>query len=423
MKYLLSLVLLSIATQVAAQDSNWPQFRGVDGRGISKSSELPLTWSDSENIKWKAPLPGAGSSSPIVWGDRIFVTSYTGDEGARGVFENLTRHLICVDRENGEVLWDKEIQSEEREDPYQGYLTEHGYASNSATTDGNLVYAFFGKSGVYAFDFDGNQKWHVAVGQDSSNRRWGSGTSLVLHEEMLIVNASDESRAIIALDKNSGDEVWSAKADSLELSYNTPTISPKHNELVVSVPGEVWGLNLENGKLRWYAETKLTGNVSPSPIIDGDQVFVFGGYRSSGSHAFPLGGRDDMTDDEIWYSRSSSYVATPLLYEGHFYWIDDRGVAYCTRADNGEEMYRERVPGLSGGGRPVYASPILANDRIYIVSRYDGTYVLPASPTFEVLAQNKFESDQSDASATPAIIGNEMYLRSGEFLYCITEGQ
>lgn len=408
---LLGMLLLTAPTM--SQAENWSRFLGPEGRAASPKSDIPLTWSESENLKWKTAI-GAGSSSPIVWNDRVFLTSYS------GAGEDVTRVLLCFDRETGKQLWKFQVGNEGTEDPAQGFLNEHGYASNTPVTDGKLVYVFFGKMGVYAVDFSGNEKWSVPLGKESSNRQWGSAASPILYQDKLIVNAADEGRAIVALNKSTGELIWESEAAGYELSYNTPTVVEQHNELVVSVPGELWALNLETGKLKWYAETNLAGNVSPTTILDGETIFAFGGFRSSGSHAFPVGGEDDVTSDELWYARNSSYVATPLLHEGHFYWIDDRGIAYCTRASDGEQVYRERVPGLTSGGRPVYASPVLAGDRIYIVSRYDGTFVLPARPEFEILAQNQFADDDSDASGTPALSGNEMFVRSGKYLYCIT---
>ena len=405
-------LLVFLMPIVCQAEENWSRFRGPNGRGIAADSKLPLSWSESSNLKWKSPI-AAGSSSPIVWGNRVFVTSYTGSGS------DVARTLHCVDRKTGQSMWKKTIPNEVREDSYRGYITEHGYASNTPVTDGKHVYVFFGKSGAYAFDMDGNQKWHVPLGTESANREWGSGTSPVLHEDMLIVNAADESRSVVALDKETGKEKWKAEAGMLELSYNTPTVVPRLNQVIVSVPGELWGLNLSNGKIKWYAETKLTGNVSPSPLVEGDTVYVFGGYRSSGSHAFPITGKKDVTSSEVWYARTSSYVATPLLHNGHLYWFDDRGMAYCTNAKDGELVYRERIKGMSSGGRPVYASPILAGERIYVVSRYDGTFVIPAEPRFEILSQNKFSGDESDASGTPAVVGNELFLRTGKFLYCV----
>ncbi len=410
--------------------ADWTQFRGPSGAGISSDSNVPVTWNNSHNLRWKFELPGPGSSSPLVLGDRVFVTCYSGygvPKQSGGDMKSLTRHLVCVNRVDGKKLWSKTVPNDQPEDRYEGYISEHGYASNTPVTDGERVYCFFGKSGVVAFDLSGQQLWQTNVGTESSNRRWGSGASLLLHQDMVIVNASEESQSIRALDKATGKQKWKAAASSLELAYGTPALVTSKDgstELVVAVPGEVWGLNLETGKLRWFAEHSLTGNICPSVIANGDLVYVFGGFRSAGSLALEAGGKDDVTQSHLkWSSRTSSYVATPVLFEGHLYWIDDRGQAYCINATSGEQVYRERVNGLEGGGRPVYASPVVAGGKIYVPTRWNGVLVLPAKPKYEVLAQNKFEGDDSDFNATPAISNDELFLRSNRWLYCVGEGK
>jgi len=407
-----------LATVGLAED--WPQFRGPDASGVSTDTKIPLTFGESENLRWKTPLLGAGSSSPIVIGNRVFVTCFSG----KG--DSLERQLMCLDRESGKVNWVKKVPAEQPEDRYQGYITEHGYASNTPVSDGSAVYVFYGKSGVFAYDMQGKQLWHTEVGKQSSNRQWGSAASLILHNDFVIVNAAEEGRKIIALDKSTGKQVWDVASDKLELAYGTPTLTQLKDgsqELLVAVPGEVWGFNPDSGKTSWYAGTNLTGNICPSVIAKDGVAYIFGGYRSSGSHAFRLGGKQDVTDThEVWTSRNSSYVATPILHEGHLYWIDDRGQAFCMNAQSGEVVYRERVRGIRSGGRPFYASPIVAGERIYVASRWDGVFVLPAKTEYEVLAQNQFESDESDFNATPAISNGQMFIRSDKFLYCVEGG-
>ena len=155
-------------------------------------------------------------------------------------------------------------------------------------------------------------------------------------------------------------------------------------------------------------------------MVDDGISYVFGGFRSAGSVAVRLGGSGDVTRSHVvWTSRTSSYVATPLLHAGHLYWIDDRGQAFCTKAATGEQVYRERVPGIAAGGRPVYASPVLSAGRLYVATRWDGVIVLPAQPRFEVVAHNRFAADDSDTSGTPAVADGCLFLRSGRFLYCV----
>ena len=420
------LCLLAASPLVAA---DWPRFRGPDGSGISADTNVPVTWSESRNLKWKTPLPGPGSSSPIVWAKHVYVTCYSGYGVSRanpGKMEELQRHLLCIDRTDGQVVWSRTVEAVMPEDPFGGMgVPEHGYASNTPVTDGERVYVFFGKTGVLAFDLDGNQLWQVNVGKESSNRRWGSSASLTLYKDMVIVNASDESQSIRALKKATGEEVWKAEAGMLELAYGTPTLVERDGgdaELVIGVPEEIWSLNPDTGKLNWYAGTNLTGNVCPGVVAGDGIVYLFGGYRSSGSHALRVGGKGDVTDSHmVWSSRNSSYVATPLLHNGHLYWVDDRGQAFCVSAKTGESVYRERLDGVKSGGRPFYASPVLAGGKIYVVSRFSGIFVFAAKPEFEQVAQNQFPSDETFFNATPAISDGELYLRSNKFLYCITE--
>lgn len=412
-----------------SKDIGWSRFRGPNGCGLSDDARIPTQWSENENLAWKVKLPGAGASSPILTEQFVFVTSYSGyGENLQdpGDTNELKRQLSCIRRSDGEIAWTRSIDSDHREDPYQGKgLPEHGYASNTPVTDGQRVFAFLGKSGVIAFDLQGQQLWKVSVGTESGNRGWGTAASLMLYENLVIVNAAEESQRILALDQTSGAVVWEAEAATLELCYSTPAIvqvDATRDDLVVAVPGEVWGMNPRNGKLVWYVKTSLTGNLSPSIIVDGTNMIAFGGYRSSGSLAIKAGGKGDVTATHtLWTSRNSSYVATPVLLDGRFYWIDDRGVYYCASAENGELLHRARVPDINDGGSPVYASPIAINGKIYIQTRSSGVLVLQPSEELQIVAQNRFESDKSIFNATPAVDAGQLFLRSDAYLYCVSQ--
>ncbi len=404
--------------------ADWSRFRGPNGSGIAVDAEPPTSWSDSENLKWKLALPGPGSSCPIVSGDRVFVTCYSGYGDGKGGddMEKLQRHLVCVDRGSGKVLWDRAVPAEMPEDSYSGNLREHGYASNTPVTDGERVYVFFGKTGVLAFDLEGKQLWKVGVGKQSSNRRWGSGSSLILHGNMVIVNAAEESRSIRALEKGTGREVWKTEVGSLELSFVTPTLVECEGgrvDMVVAVPGEIWGVNPDTGKLRWFVQSGIDGNVSPSIIAADGIVYATGGYPRQGTVAVRAGGKGDVTQSNLlWTSQSASYVPSPVLAQGHLFVVSDQGFAMCLDAKSGKTVYRERLPGV-GGGKPFYASAVLANGRWYAVSRRNGTFVLEAKPEFKLAAQNRIAGDDSDFNATPAIAGRQLFLRSNRALYCI----
>ena len=291
-------VLAVSAASVNAGD--WPRFRGPNGDGISTEGPIPTKWGLASNLKWTAELPGKGSSSPIVLGDRVFVTCYSGyGEAAGGDDAKLARHLVCVDKSAGKILWTKTVENSVSEDRYQGFITEHGYASGTPVTDGERVYAFFGKSGVYAYDLEGNEIWNVSVGTSSSNRRWGSGASLIVHGDSVIVNASEESRSVRALDRKTGKENWKTEADLLELAYGTPSLvkSGDRELLVLAVPQEVWALNPTNGKLAWFCETQLPGNVSPSVNFADGMIYVTGGYPATGSLGIKADGKGDITSN------------------------------------------------------------------------------------------------------------------------------
>lgn len=425
MKIAFALVSL-IATTHAA---DWPRFRGADGSGNAGDTKAPVTWSDTENVKWKAALPGPGSSSPIVWKDRVFVTCYSGyGDGSDGAMEKLQRHLICLDRATGKVLWDKAVAAEMPEDSYSGFLTEHGYASSTPATDGERVFVFFGKTGVLAYDFSGKELWKVNVGKESGNRRWGSGASLVLSGNNVIVNASEESQSVRALDKTTGKEVWKAPSASLELCYSTPALVTANDrtDLVLAVPGELWGMNPDTGKLRWFAGTGLSGNVSPSIVAADGNIYVNGGFPRLGAAAVKAGGKGDVTDSAvIWSSQNASYVPSPVVSGGHLYVVNDQGFALCLSAKDGALVYKERIPGASAtgrGGKPFYASAVLANGLVYAVSRQNGTFVFDASPTFKLVAQNKLAGDDSQFNGTPAIADGQLFLRSNRSVYCIEAG-
>ncbi len=423
MKPFLALVFAT-TTLHAATSTDWPRFLGPTGAAIVTESKVPLKWGDSENVVWKAEMPGPGSSSPIVFGDKVFITCWTGygDKEGSTDMSKLTRHLVCLNRADGKVIWDSKVPSAVEEDPWRGYITEHGYATHTPVTDGERVYVFFGKSGALAFDMAGKQLWQTSCGTSSGQRRWGSAASPIIHGDLLIVNANDESQTIFGLDKKSGKVAWKAEGD-FGMAYGTPNIIKRDgvDDLVIAVPQEIWGMNPENGKLRWYAAHGLTGNVSPS-VIPGDGVaYIFGGFPSTRSVAVKIGGKGDTTANAIlWDSNTSSYVPTPILKDGYLYVVNDQGFAICIDTKTGQDVYRERVIiGARGGGKPFYASPVLIGDKLVCVSRRDGAYIIAAKPKFELIGSNVFALDKSQFHGTPAISGDQLFLRSDKAVYCI----
>lgn len=447
---LLALVVVTLGV-TSLSHANWPRLRGPDGNGIAaKDADVPLTWSDTENIAWKTDLPGPGSSSPIIWGEKVFVTCFTGVGGADGGTDltKLVRHLICLNLADGKIIWDKSVPAAQPEDPYQGFITEHGYASNTPVTDGEHVFVFFGKGGALAFDMNGNQLWQTDLGKMSARQHWGSGASPIVYKDSVIVNASDESRAIFALDKKSGSQIWKAEGDTLELAFSTPVLVTRDGgmqDLVLAVPQELWALNPDTGRLRWYALHGLPGNVSPGVVIGDGNAFIFGGFPTQGSAGFKIGGKGDVTaTNKLWAKNDSSYIPSPIYHDGRLHVVNDGGFAMCMDAKTGESIYRERVmeggdtggggrgPGRGGpgggggggrrggGGKPFYASPVLVGDKLYCVSRKNGTFVIDAGVQFKKLAVNVIASDTTNFNATPAVVGKRLIMRSDKAVYCVS---
>lgn len=410
---------------VSLLGADWPRFRGPNGTGVAEATNLPATWSESENLLWKTELPGPGTSSPIISGDNVFVTCYTGygvERGsAAGEQADLRRVLLCINRTSGDIKWSKEVDPVLPEDRYDGFITDHGYASSTPATDGEMVYVFFGKTGVLAFDFDGNKVWQKSVGDGSGYRGWGSAASPVVYQDMVIINASAEGRAIVALNKKTGDEVWKAEADALEGSWATPVIatdSEGNEEIIVTAPFEVWALYPKDGALKWFAAAADRAPVCPS-VVAADGVVYVCGSRGGGMKAIRAGGADDVSESHtIWEKPISSYVPSPIVHGSHVYLVNESGVAYCLDRESGEELHGDRMEGAPGRNG-VYASPVLADGKIIAVTRRNGTFVLSADEKMEQLALNKFESDDTDFNASPAVADGQILLRSNRYLYCV----
>jgi outer membrane protein assembly factor BamB len=442
----LCFLVLSVTACTQLNAADWLRFRGPNGGGVAPDDKpVPVEWSATKNLKWKADLPGPGSSSPIVVGDRVFVTCWTGyaDNGERsGDITALKRHLICLDRASGKILWDRSVPAKQPEEQYGGMFAQNGYASHTPVSDGGKVFAFFGKSGVHAFDLDGKELWHAEVGDWDDRRGWGTASSPILHGDVLIVPAVVEAQALFGFDKNTGKQLWKAPSEGFASTWGTPVIAKGENgdELVISVPGEVWGFNPDTGKLRWYAQGLQSDSVCNSVVADGSTVFTLG-ERGGGSVAIKAGGKGDVSATHtLWTGSNGPRIPTPIVWEGHLYWVNS-SLAVCRDAKTGAEVYNERIESTGGGevastgrsggfgggrrgggmGGGDYASPIAANGHLFQVTRRGEVIVTKLSPKFELVARNRIEGDTSDHSATPAISDGQLFLRSSKTLYCIGE--
>ncbi|MDZ4689496.1 MAG: PQQ-binding-like beta-propeller repeat protein [Planctomycetaceae bacterium] len=409
------MIASSLWCAASATAADWPRFRGPTGMGISEATGLPLTWSADRNVVWKAPLPGAGASSPIVFGDRIYLTSYTGffvPDQPGGSPEQLQRHLLALRRSDGSVIWDRTLAAKL---PEEQQIRDHGFAANTPVADDDRVYAFFGKTGVFAFDHAGQQVWQADVGDRTHG--WGTSASPVLHGDLVFINASVESDSLVALDRRTGKERWRVKG--IRESWNTPvvvTAASGRQELVVAMQGKVLAVDPETGRELWSCQTDIGWYMVPSIVAADGVVYCLGGRSGVAALAVRAGGDGDVTKTHrLWTSVKGSNVSSPVYLDGHLYWMhEQRGTAYCAKADTGEIVYEKR---LDRAGQ-VYSSALLADGRVYYLTRDGRTFVLAAKPEFEQLAVNELR-DGGLFNGSPAVDGNRLLIRSDKFLYCI----
>jgi outer membrane protein assembly factor BamB len=410
-------LLLLAAGASAVLGADWRQFRGPGGQGASEETGLPVEWSAEKNIAWKVKLPGAGASSPVTQGNRVFVTCYSGyglDAKDPGKMDDLRRRLLCLDRVTGKILWAKEFQPALPEHKYAGEGSYHGYAASTPILEGEHLYAFFGKSGVYCFDLNGESIWHTLVGKNTNG--WGSGASPILYKDFLIVNASVENGALVALNKTTGKEVW--RSPGIHAAWNTPVLvatPEKTKELVVSVQDRLVAVDPDTGKEKWRAEG-VHRYVCPSVVAHEGVVYAIGG--GSTSLAVKAGGNGEVTKTHgVWRVNKGSNVGSPIYHDGHLYWASDSGgVVFCQEAATGKVVYSERLKPAAG---QIWASPVLADGKLYYVSKENGTYVVAAQPKFQLLAHNVIDGDKSRSNASLAVSDGQLFLRNDQYLYCI----
>lgn len=410
-------LVLTTCTQAARpqdKQSDWRGFRGNDGSATSSATGLPLTWSATANIAWKTDLPGAGSSTPIIVGSKVFVTCYSGYNvpgQPHGRQDDLKRHLVCLDRSSGKVLWTRDVPAKlpEQESIRDG----HGYASSTPVADDTRIFAFFGKSGVVAFNHAGDKLWHANVGENL--HAWGSAASLLLYGDLVIVNASVESESLFALDARTGRQVW--RHGGIRESWNTPILARQgdQTELVIAINGKILGIDPRTGKEHWNCATDIPWYMVPSLITHDGIVYAIGG-RSGGGLAVRIGGKGDVTrTHRLWTIKKGSNVSSPIYHDGHLYWMNDNlGIAYCAESKTGTIIYQERI---ARAGQ-VYGSPVLADGKIYYPSRSGSVFVVAAKPKFELLATNSW-NDRGTYNSSPAIAGKQLFFRTDRFICCV----
>lgn len=443
----LALLAGAFGQEIRATETNpksyWPQWRGPLATGAAPLADPPQRWSETENVRWKVTLPGFGTSTPIVWSNLVFVLTAlpTGKpaaaEGAPATSATATPPseprrgggwginpprefyrfvVLAYDRDTGALRWARTVRETV---PHEGHHRDHGFASASPVTDGTHLLAYFGSRGLHCLTLDGELKWSRDFGQMRTRSSFGEGASPALHGHTVVVVWDDESDRdfIAALDVRTGRELWRTARDE-PTGWSTPLIVEFGGQLqvVVNGSGRVRGYALDTGRELWTCAGQ-TANVIPSPVADADTVYVTSGFRGAALYAIALGHRGELTDTAAvrWrHLRNTPYVPSPLLVDGLLYvFRENTGVLSCFDARSGRAHFEaQRVDGLGG----VYASPVAASGRVYLLGR-DGTcVVLKHGPTLEILAKNKVD-DRTDASI--ALAGRELFLRGHRHLCCI----
>ncbi len=426
----ISVLLISLSTTALA--GNWPHWRGAGFDGIAADATPPLTWSETENVKWKTALPGVGQSTPIIWGDKIFLqtTVAQGVEMAKtkSAFGGLAPEsqpitvphkffVICLDRETGKILWETEVCETK---PHEGHHPSGSLAPYSPVTDGEYVWASFGSRGIYCLDFEGNIEWSAPIIQMNKAGRFGEGSSPALAGDVVVVLADHEGQSkIYGFDKRTGELRWENDRDE-DSSWSSPLPVEVDGriQIVTSANSFIRSYDAETGDLIWQCGG-LTNCAAPTPVAANGMVYCTTGFMGSALLAIELGHTGDLTDTDavVWeVKKAGANVPTPLVYNGNIYVFEGyKGVLSAYNAETGEPAFRrERIKGI----KQIYSSPLGVAGRIYAASREGTTVVLEAGNTLNILASNTLD-EVLDGS--PVAIGNELYLRGRQHLYCIAD--
>jgi outer membrane protein assembly factor BamB len=408
----------------ALHADNWPAWRGPTGQGHSAEKDLPLTWSAKDNVRWKVKLPDTGNSTPVIWGNRIFLTQASdkdwppkGNNG--GPAKARKRSLLCFDRADGKVLWQKDVIHDEIEYTHP----TSPYCAASPATDGQRVVVSHGSAGMHCYDFSGKELWKYDLGK--LEHVWGNASSPVLYKDLVILWAGPgERQFLVAVDKNTGQKVWQhdepGGADGIKDktwigSWSTPIVAKVggQDQLILGVPKLLKGFDPATGKELWSC-AGMGNLVYTSPLYaDGIAVAMSGFHQPA--LAVKLGGTGDITKDRLWHHAKPNpqRIGTGVIVDGHLYMMSANGIPQCFDIKTGDELWK--VKDRSGGD--AWGSMVHAAGRLYITMRNGATLVLAASPVYQELATNNIGNEHTDASIVPS--DGELFIRSYKHLWCI----
>jgi outer membrane protein assembly factor BamB len=408
---------------VSVQAGNWPAWHGPNGSGVTPETNLPLRWSATENVRWKVLLPERGNSSPVVWGDRVFIT--------QAIEKDNRLTVICYDRANGKLLWQSGTTYAEKDPTHEA----NPYCSASPVTDGERVIAWFGSAGVYCYNFNGEELWHRDLGKQ--NHEWGYAASPIIYGDFCFLNFGPGERTfLIALDKKTGKKVWQVDVPPVQPkqrfdgfagqkngvigSWSTPLMVKANgrDELIMSFPDQVRAFDPKTGKELWMCDG-LNPLVYSSPIYGEGVVVAMGGFHGSIVAVKPGGNGNVTATHQLWKrDRNKNQLGCGVIHGGHFYVLDTPGVAECIELKTGKLVWEERLSGV-GPKNESWSSMVLSGDKIYILNQSGDTIVLRASPKFEVIGVNSIGNELTNA--TLAVSDGEFFIRTHQNLWCIGE--
>jgi outer membrane protein assembly factor BamB len=443
MKSSLSLfgLLTCFLSSFAACQDHWPQLRGPNSLGVSDNEDLPDRWTDTRNVLWRCGLPGRGWSSPVVWGNRVFVTTVINlgksEEPKKGLYfggnrskPRTTEHewkVYCLDLKTGDVVWQQLVK---KGVPQTGLHLKNSFASETPVTDGEHLYVYFGNVGVFCFTLDGKEVWSKKFEPQETRYGWGTAASPVLYKDRLyIVNDNDDESYLLALDKKTGEQVWRTVRDE-KSNWATPYVweNKLRTEIITPGTGKFRSYDLD-GKLLYEFGGGSSITIA-TPYSKFGLLYVSSGYvadrkkplfaiRPGASGDISLTGDQTSNEYIAWcHKRAAPYNPTTLVYGDFLYVLLDRGILACYDAQSGKQVYdRQRLP----NGRAFTSSPWAYNGKIFCLNEYGETFVVQAGPEFKLLHTNSLGEDEM-CMATPAMAGDKLIIRSEDRVYCLQEG-
>jgi len=406
------------AQQSDVYTENWHAWRGPLYNGVSPEGNPPVEWSETKNIKWKTPIIGLGHSTPIIWGNTVFITTAVEAENFSVTAPSYRFVVMAINRENGQIRWEKTVKEETVTERIHA---DASLASNSSVTDGEHLYAYFGSRGLFCLDFNGNILWERDFGHMQKRSDFGEGDSPALYSDKIVILWDHEQQSVIyCIDKNTGEIIWQTNRDEPS-SWSTPLIINYDGKIqvITSASNKVRSYDLNNGEVIWET-AGLTQNVIPNPVFNNGILYVMSGYRGNALMAIRIAGaKGDITgsDKIIWTSISNTpYAPSPVLNNNILYFLrQNNGVLTALNAEDGTAYYEgEALIGLG----VVYSSPVAAKDRLYVSGKTGTTVVVKQGPTPAIISENSLNDV---FSASSAIAGNEIFLRGQNYLYCISE--